>query len=39
VIEWNGKTNDGEIVRTGVFLYVLEGQSQTLTGKIAVVRK
>jgi hypothetical protein len=39
VVKWNGRTNNGETARTGVYLYVLEGQSHTLTGKIAVVRK
>lgn len=36
---WNGRTNKGNIVQTGVYFFVLEVQGQTLNGKIAVVRK
>jgi hypothetical protein len=39
VFAWNGKTNNGELVHTGIFFFVLELPDQTLTGKIAVVRK
>lgn len=39
VFVWNGRTNNGEIARTGVYFFVLETQGQTITGKFAVVRK
>lgn len=39
VFAWNGTTNSGEIVQTGVYLLVLEALDQTITGKIAVLRK
>jgi hypothetical protein len=39
VFVWNGKTNNGEIVHTGVYLFALEVQDKTLRGKIAVVKK
>ncbi len=36
---WNGKTSNGEIVQSGVYLFVLDVQDQLTTGKIAVIRK
>ncbi len=36
---WNGRTNKGNVAQTGVYYFALEVQGQTLTGKIAVVRK
>jgi hypothetical protein len=37
--EWKGNTDNGEIARTGIYFFVIELPDQTLTGKIAVVRK
>ncbi|MBM2839669.1 MAG: hypothetical protein HW412_197 [Bacteroidetes bacterium] len=37
--EWNGTTNNGEIVQTGVYFYTVDVQGQTAMGKIVVVRK
>jgi hypothetical protein len=39
VFTWNGRTINGEIVRTGIYFFVLEVADQVLQGKIAVVRK
>ena len=36
---WRGITNSDTIVRTGVYLFVLEVQGRKVIGKIAVVRK
>jgi hypothetical protein len=36
---WNGTTSNGEIVRTGIYFFVLEALGRTFTGKIALVRK
>jgi hypothetical protein len=36
---WNGRTNKGSVAQTGIYYFYLEVQGQTLTGKIAVVRK
>ena len=36
---WDGKDNDGRLVPSGVYVYVLELEEKRLRGKIAVVRK
>jgi hypothetical protein len=36
---WDGRTNNGEIAKTGVYFFVLEIGNETLKGKLAVVRK
>jgi len=36
---WNGRNSHGEIVPTGIYLFVLTLQNKTITGKVAVVRQ
>lgn len=39
VFQWNGKTNEDQLVSSGIYIYVLEAAGRTLTGKIALLRK
>jgi hypothetical protein len=36
--QWNGKTNRGELVRSGIYFYVLKAEGLDVKGKIAVVQ-
>jgi hypothetical protein len=36
---WNGRTEDGDLAATGIYLYVIEMPAQTLRGKFVVVRR
>ncbi|MBI4534797.1 MAG: hypothetical protein HY708_00875 [Ignavibacteriae bacterium] len=39
VFRWNGKSDDGDVAATGVYIYVLELPGETIKGKLAVIRK
>ncbi len=39
VITWNGKTNDGTDVSSGIYFYVIESQKGTSKGKFAVIQQ
>jgi len=39
VFEWNGRNNDQQLAASGIYFYVLELPTQTLTGKFALLRK
>lgn len=39
VLKWNGRNMDNKIVGSGVYIYVIVTPSQTIKGKIAVLRK
>lgn len=39
VFRWDGKTLDGSLAPSGVYLYILETQRQRATGKFILVRK
>jgi hypothetical protein len=40
VFQWSGRTVDGQIVRSGVYVYILSlSDGRTITGKMAIVRR
>jgi hypothetical protein len=39
VFEWNGRTNRGELAQSGIYFLILEVLDQTMTAKVAVVRR
>ena len=39
VFQWNGKDNNGEPLRSGIYIFVLEFPGRLITGKIAVIRE
>jgi hypothetical protein len=39
VFTWNGRTSTGEVARSGIYFYVVEGENQTIKGKFALIRK
>jgi hypothetical protein len=39
VVRWDGRTEDGNIVGSGVYIYVIVLPTQTLKGKLAIIRK
>ncbi len=39
VLKWNGRNMDNNVVASGVYIYVIVTPSQTIRGKLAVLRK
>jgi hypothetical protein len=39
VFRWNGRTNDDLPAVSGIYMYVLDTESGTIKGKIALLRK
>jgi hypothetical protein len=39
IYAWNGKTNNGDIVQSGIYFYVLDENGDNIRGKFAAIRK
>jgi hypothetical protein len=39
VFSWNGRTDNGAVAQTGVYIFVLDLPEQRITGKFALIRK
>ncbi len=39
VVQWNGRNEDGDVAGSGVYVYVIHSGKETVTGKIALLRK